>query len=147
MKLQAHLCEEEVKSFHEKVEIFLLFFIDGANYIDLEDPAWDVYYVYDLSSHFLDLFRYSKTENNKQVKYSLLGFSTVYTHYAYPDRKRMRIRYFFSSKWLVSQVLILPPYQKSGHGGNSSSLTFNSKHTYLNLSIKLHTILTQKMSQ
>lgn len=97
-----------------------MFSIDGASYIDLDDPAWDVYYVYSFALLSFDLFRYSKTENNKQVKYSLVGFSTVYTHYAYPDRKRMRIRYWISSfqvNDLISQVLILPPYQKSGHGG------------------------------
>ena len=44
--------------------------------------------------------------NFKRTRYKSIGFLSCYNYYCYPDKKRPRI----------SQVLVLPPYQKCGHG-------------------------------
>ena len=40
------------------------------------------------------------------MRYGIVGYATVYQYYAYPANVRPRI----------SQVLVLPPYQKKGLG-------------------------------
>lgn len=44
-----------------------------------------------------------KNENGEQC-YTPVGYGTIYEYYAYPDKIRPRI----------SQMLILPPFQKKG---------------------------------
>lgn len=41
------------------------------------------------------------------TQYSLVAFASVYMFYYYPDKQRPRI----------SQMLVLPHYQRQGHGG------------------------------
>ncbi|KAJ2563169.1 histone acetyltransferase 1 [Coemansia sp. RSA 1822] len=84
----------ESAKYHERVQALVLFFIEGAQFIDTGDERWHVHTVFER----LDL--------NGQTSYSLVGFSTVYNFYCWPDRKRARI----------SQFLILPPFQGQGHG-------------------------------
>jgi len=49
---------------------------------------------------------FKKKEEFGEVHYSVVGFATVFKFFAYPDKIRKRI----------SQVLILSPFQKAGHG-------------------------------
>lgn len=35
----------EFKDFHQRFETFIVWYIDGANYIDLDDPRWLIFYV------------------------------------------------------------------------------------------------------
>ncbi|KAJ2499654.1 histone acetyltransferase 1 [Coemansia sp. RSA 1972] len=86
----------ESTKYHERIQAFVLFFIEGAQFIDTSDERWHVYTVFER----LDL--------NGQTSYSLVGFSTVYNFYCWPDRKRARI----------SQFLVLPPFQGQGHGSS-----------------------------
>lgn len=87
------------QSYHERLQTFLLFFVDAASYIDVNDEFWTFYLVFE---------RYRPNGNcaDEPWRYASVGYMTVYHFYAYPDRKRPR----------VSQVLILPPFQRSGHG-------------------------------
>jgi len=56
-------------------------------------------------SHAIFPFSYEKYKNNDgQWQYATAGYTTVYEYYAYPQNKRPRI----------SQMLILPPFQKLG---------------------------------
>ena len=50
---------------------------------------------------------YQRALDEGKPQYSIVGYTTVYGFYAYPDKTRAR----------VSQMLILPPYQRKGHGG------------------------------
>lgn len=51
--------------------------------------------------------RYEKFKNRVGNScYAVAGYCTVYEYYAYPDRKRPR----------VSQMLVLPPFQRRGLG-------------------------------
>ncbi|XP_048577478.1 histone acetyltransferase type B catalytic subunit isoform X2 [Nematostella vectensis] len=82
------------KDYHTRLQTFILWFIDAASYIDIDDERW----------HFYLLFEKSKEAGDAQ--YSIVGYMSVYHYYAYPDKMRPR----------VSQMLILPPFQKCGHG-------------------------------
>ena len=48
-------------------------------------------------------------------QFSLVAFTSVYMFYCYPDRQRPRI----------SQMLVLPPYQRLGHGGTHVLLVYS----------------------
>ena len=55
----------------------------------------------------LIFIRYHVSGSSGHTHFSIAGFTTTYNFYAYPDKTRLR----------VSQMLILPPYQRKGHGG------------------------------
>ncbi|RKP37548.1 acyl-CoA N-acyltransferase, partial [Dimargaris cristalligena] len=85
--------------YHRRIQSFLPFYIEGASFID-EDPQWDIYLLFRVLSVKLP-------ESDVPVtRYALVGYSTVYRFYCYPDRVRPRI----------SQFLILPTYAGAGHG-------------------------------
>ena len=52
------------------------------------------------------IFRFEKYKSNGNPMFAFAGYMTVYRYYAYPERIRPRI----------SQVLIMPPFQRLGHG-------------------------------
>uniref|UniRef100_H2ZHA7 Histone acetyltransferase type B catalytic subunit n=1 Tax=Ciona savignyi TaxID=51511 RepID=H2ZHA7_CIOSA len=81
------------REYHERIESFILWFIDAACFIDSDDDKWDFYITYE------------KNADSCGTTYSFVGYSTCYRFYAYPDKIRPRI----------SQVLVLPPYQRQGH--------------------------------
>lgn len=39
---KASLTDPEMRSFHERLQFFLLFFIDRSSFIDSTDPVWEV---------------------------------------------------------------------------------------------------------
>jgi histone acetyltransferase 1 len=83
---------ERFKEYHRRLQPLLLFFIEGASFIDEEDPKWETYL----------LFRKSNSSG-----FQFVGFVTCYDYFSYPQSIRKRI----------SQFLILPPFQGKGHGG------------------------------
>lgn len=91
------------KEYHERLQTFILFFIDAASFIDADDDRWIFYLIYE------------KYKNNGNTMYAIVGYMTVYSYYAYPNRIRPRI----------SQVLILPPFQKQGHGAELMQAFYN----------------------
>jgi len=88
--------DKDLVSWHNRLQTFLVFFVDAASPIDIEDPNWTIYLLYE---------QYKDPKTGQQC-YAIVGYITVYLYYAYPDKKRPRI----------SQVLILPPFQRQGHG-------------------------------
>jgi histone acetyltransferase 1 len=96
--------------YHKRMQVFLQFFIDGA--VDLEDDdRWEC----------LTIFKKSPTAKNS--RYEFVGFSTYYPFFHYPDKIRMRIR--FTNITNFSQILILPPFQRAGHGQELYSFMYN----------------------
>ncbi|CAF3098383.1 unnamed protein product [Rotaria sp. Silwood2] len=96
--------DKKFVEWYSRLETFLVFFIDAASTIDKDDPNWIIYLLY------------QKYQNDYgQTCYAPIGFITVYLYYAYPDKKRPRI----------SQVLILPPYQRKGHGRRLLTAIYN----------------------
>eukprot|EP01080_Neovahlkampfia_damariscottae_P000317 gene317-6731_t len=87
--------------YHERLQIFSLFFIQGASYINNEDSKWKIFLIF---------------EKIKDIQvYNIVGYCTVYPFYGYPDRTRLRI----------SQFIILPPFQKQGHGSKLLKSIYN----------------------
>lgn len=95
-RVNANFCDnQQFLEWYSRLETFLVFFIDAASTIDKEDSNWIIYLLYQQYRNI-----------HGEICYTPMGFITVYSYYAYPDMKRPRI----------SQVLILPPYQRKGHG-------------------------------
>ncbi|XP_067613100.1 histone acetyltransferase type B catalytic subunit [Eurosta solidaginis] len=91
-------CDYKVPAFlkfFSRLQTFILWFVDAASYIDVDDPQWSFFVCYE---------KYKN--DNGDYQYATTGYTTVYEYYAYPQHIRPRI----------SQVLVLPPFQKLGIG-------------------------------
>jgi len=81
--------------YFERLQMFVMFFVDAASLIDLEDDNWNYFVAYELY----------KSSCGSQ-RYAVAGYTVVYQFYAYPDLRRPRI----------SQMLVLPVFQRMGVG-------------------------------
>ncbi|KAH0816298.1 hypothetical protein MTP99_009086 [Tenebrio molitor] len=102
------LCDatnEQFKEFHQRFETYIMWFIDGANFIDLDDCRWTIFYVYE---------EYVDAETDRTIR-SPVGFCTVYKFFLYPNSTRPRISQFF----------ILPTHQRRGIGSKLYSAVYN----------------------
>eukprot|EP00794_Sanderia_malayensis_P003757 gene3757-4279_t len=92
---QADISVQRLREYHERLQPFILWYIDAAMYIDVDDERWNFFLVF------------MKTKGHTaDYEYRVCGYMTVYHYYAYPSNLRPRI----------SQMLLLPPYQRKGHG-------------------------------
>jgi len=82
------------KEYHRRMQVFLLLYIEGASYIDEEDPRWE----------FLTLFE--RRKKGSRVTYHFIGYTTFYAFFHWPSGKRLRL----------AQFIVLPPFQGQGHG-------------------------------
>ncbi|NWQ90370.1 HAT1 acetyltransferase, partial [Burhinus bistriatus] len=82
------------REYHERLQTFLMWFIETASFIDVDDERWNYFLVFE---------KYNK---DGATLFATVGYMTVYNYYVYPDKTRPR----------VSQMLILPPFQGEGHG-------------------------------
>ncbi|CAN7980282.1 unnamed protein product [Ixodes pacificus] len=89
--------------YHARMESFILWFIDAASYIDSDDEKWEYFVLHE------------KKLVNGKVCYPFAGYATVYRYYAYPSNIRPRI----------SQMFILPPFQKKGLGAEMLQGIYN----------------------
>lgn len=87
------------QNFLGRVQTLATYFIEAASYTDPEDPKFSYYFVYEQGSPL-----------------KLAGFVVVYRFYAHPDKERIRF----------AQVLVLPPYRRSGFGGKFMSSVFQN---------------------
>lgn len=98
---QVYKCSEAtpgLREYHERLQAWIMFFIDAASYIDIDDDSW----------RFFLLFEKYNSEDGSP-KYGIAGYLTVYEYYAYgreTNKKRPRI----------AQMLVLPPFQRAGLG-------------------------------
>ncbi|XP_013395370.1 histone acetyltransferase type B catalytic subunit [Lingula anatina] len=83
------------REYHERLQTFLLWYIDAASYIDVDDDRWVFYLIFE---------KYHSVTHSQQM-YAIAGYMTAYSYYAYPANTRPR----------MSQVLVLPPFQRMGH--------------------------------
>jgi histone acetyltransferase 1 len=116
-----------MKELVRNIQIFILFFIEGGQYLDLDDVDWtlDRWQVYLL---------YKKTPTTltpDASPYSFIGYATTYRFYRflapksrsktvqllepYPPKKPLSAKRL-SSRLRISQFVILPGYQRGGHG-------------------------------
>ncbi|KAI8319899.1 acyl-CoA N-acyltransferase [Martensiomyces pterosporus] len=87
---------EEFREYHRRLQTFVLFYIEGAQFVDDTDDRWRIFTVFE------------RLVLNGITSYTLVGYCTMYQFFHWPDRKRPRI----------SQFLILPPFQGQGHGSD-----------------------------
>lgn len=83
------------REYHQRIQTFLLWYIDAALFIDIDDEQWQ----------YFNLFEKYTTPTGA-TRYATIGFATVYRYYAYPQHIRPRI----------AQFLILPPFRRIGLG-------------------------------
>lgn len=91
--------EEKVAEFHSKVQKLAIFFIETADNVDLTSNEGGGYW------RVMQLYR-----RHAEGKFSLVGYMTLF-HFTSPFKKPkpgIILR--------VCQALILPPYQRGGHG-------------------------------
>ncbi|KAJ7702203.1 histone acetyltransferase type B catalytic subunit [Mycena rosella] len=85
------------KELHRRMQIFILLYIEAGSYIDEEEDTWE----------FVVLYEKRKRRNAPNVTtYHFVGYSSLYPFYCFPEKIRLRL----------SQFVILPPYQRAGHG-------------------------------
>lgn len=93
------------KALHERMQIFILLFIEAGSYIDDEDDHWEIFFLY---------------ERGESGAATFAGFCTVYQYFWYknallhddipePFTSNLRKR--------ISQFVILPSFQHRGVGG------------------------------
>uniref|UniRef100_A0A2C9H6G4 Histone acetyltransferase type B catalytic subunit n=1 Tax=Anopheles minimus TaxID=112268 RepID=A0A2C9H6G4_9DIPT len=91
----------EYMKFHTRLEMFSFWYIDGFSRVEI-DPLWLFFTVYE--RYGADNNNESATNDAANVRYATVGYVSVYQYYSYPKNIRPR----------VSQILILPPFQKLG---------------------------------
>ncbi|XP_019557231.3 histone acetyltransferase type B catalytic subunit [Aedes albopictus] len=84
--------DKEFLKYHSRLESFSFWFIDAFSRVE-HDPLWLFFMVYE---------KYSN--NNNETRYATAAYFTVYQYFSYPQFIRPR----------VSQILVLPPFQKLG---------------------------------
>ncbi|XP_035900744.1 histone acetyltransferase type B catalytic subunit [Anopheles stephensi] len=91
----------EYMKFHTRLEMFSFWYIDGFSRVEI-DPLWLFFTVYE--RYEADNNNESAANDTSNVRYATVGYVSVYQYYSYPNKVRPR----------VSQILILPPFQKLG---------------------------------
>lgn len=126
------LLDGRVREIIDRMQIFISFFIEAGTPLNTTDAdwtmdRWTVYFVYKKGS---------KSSNPSISPYSIVGYATTYRFYTFrpryqtalEDRKDITASNIvlppkeeisvaaLPSRLRISQFLILPPYQSSGHG-------------------------------
>lgn len=100
--------DDGFKPLFAKMQTFVMWFIDAANMIDVDDVHWDFFLVFEKHSP-------AASTVTTEERYFFVGYATVYRYYAWPDKTRPRI----------SQVLLLPPFRKNSIGTNLLSTVYD----------------------
>ncbi|KAF8744957.1 hypothetical protein AX14_011971 [Amanita brunnescens Koide BX004] len=95
------------KEYHRRLQLFVLLYIEGGSYIDEDENGWE----------FMVLYEKRMPSGSASPTYHLAGYSSLYNFYHFPEKVRMRL----------SQFIILPPYQRQGHG----SELYNAIYQYI----------------
>ncbi|KAL9651212.1 hypothetical protein ABK040_008283 [Willaertia magna] len=94
---------QQIGGFHKPLQFLSLFFIEGTSYIDEHDENWE----------FFLIFEKVKDEVTHEIDYIISGYASIYPFYFL---KKEGEELFDGRRLRISQVLILPPFQKQGHG-------------------------------
>lgn len=84
------------KEFHRRMQVFVLLYIEGAQYIDEEDGRWEFVTLFVRSSYYAleDTDRICRFERRKvgtAFTYHFVGFVSFYSFFCWPDTKRLRL--------------------------------------------------------
>ncbi|KTW28400.1 hypothetical protein T552_01662 [Pneumocystis carinii B80] len=118
------IIDPEIEKIVNNMQIFSLFLIEGASFIDIEDSKWIIFLLYE------------KQSTNDQDYYCFIGYSTVYLYYWY-SRESLD-----NSRARIAQFVILPPFQRNGHGGK----LYDALYTYILSDSKIQEITVEDPS-
>ncbi|CDH48914.1 histone acetyltransferase type b catalyticsubunit [Lichtheimia corymbifera JMRC:FSU:9682] len=91
---KASFSNPKFREYHQRMQLFVLLYIEGSSYIEDDDEKWEIYTIY------------RREHTGDSEMYHFVGYATLYPFFYWPENTRMRI----------SQFLVLPPFQKQGHG-------------------------------
>lgn len=100
-----------MKSLYERLQTLALWFIEGADFIDLEDDKWTIFTLYEKQS--------SSSSSSGNGQYRVAGYISRYT-FITPIIRGTNGSQPLSHR--ICQVLLLPPYQRQGHASRIVSL-------------------------
>ncbi|KAI0253813.1 acyl-CoA N-acyltransferase [Lactifluus subvellereus] len=96
------------REYHRRMQLFILLYIEAGSYINEEEDSWE----------FVVLYEKRKRRATPVTEtYHFVGYSSLYPFYCFPDKVRLRL----------SQFVIVPPYQRQGHG----SALYNAIYQYV----------------
>lgn len=84
-----------VGQLYSRLVPLVLLLVDGSSPIDVTDSSWEIYLIIQKTG-----------DQEEETQATLLGLAATYRFYRYPESSRLRL----------SQILILPPYQRQGYG-------------------------------
>ena len=96
------------EEYNERLQVFVKFYIDGASYIEHTD-FWDYFILYRKEKVYSSIVAKNLIFfliDFQAGTYTICGFCTIYNFYLNFEKRRTRI----------SQFIILPPFQRKGHG-------------------------------
>ncbi|KAF9654079.1 histone acetyltransferase type B catalytic subunit [Thelephora ganbajun] len=85
------------RDYHRRMQIFIFLYIEAGSYIVEDESTWEFAVLYE---------KRKRRGEPGVVTYHFAGYSSLYPFYCFPERIRLRL----------SQFVILPPYQRQGHG-------------------------------
>ncbi|KIJ63313.1 hypothetical protein HYDPIDRAFT_29571 [Hydnomerulius pinastri MD-312] len=88
------------REYHRRMQVYILLYIEAGSYIDEEEDGWE--------------FEKRKRKDGTAI-YHFIGYSSLFNFYCFPEKVRMRL----------SQFVIAPPYQRSGHGSELYNAIYN----------------------
>lgn len=94
------LSDPLVVDYHKRMQLLMFLHIDGANFIDSSDLRWELFVV---------------LEHVGGAPRHLVGYATVYPFSAI--RPGFSLDEGFAERIRISQVFVLPRFQRGGHGG------------------------------
>lgn len=121
------LSDPRMKELVGNIQIFICFFIEGGQYLDLDDVDWTL----DRWRIYLVYKKGPPSAAPQASPYSFVGYATTYRFYRFlaPRSKPQQVEQLepfppaqalsaksLSSRLRISQFLILPNYQRGGHG-------------------------------
>ncbi len=119
------LLDYRIRSLLDNIQILVLFFIEGGQFINLDDVDWTL----DRWRVYLVYKKLSSTPTPRTSPYCFLGYATTYRFYRFlaaQSKMTLSSDLFrpndalkprsLSSRLRISQFLILPNYQRGGHG-------------------------------
>ena len=117
------LLDMSMRTLVDNIQVLIVFFIEGGQFINLEDVDWTL----DRWRVYLTYHKASKQPTTNASPYSFVGYSTTYRFYKFQEPAKDHVRSSspfsetitpksLSSRLRISQFLITPPYQSSGHG-------------------------------
>jgi histone acetyltransferase 1 len=85
------------KEYHRRMQIFVLLYIEGAQYIDEEDTRWEFVTLCVASFRPRDTAdvelscRFERRKRDSTFTYHFAGFVSFYSFFCWPDTKRLRL--------------------------------------------------------